>query len=104
MENSDDDGTTIIGDAHIRMKKKTLKTAASITIATWLDEMHKLRRNIKHRQTTNIIVSCATPEELQEADVQFKIKINAARGTALWTDRQGVGGQAVDTSTEEPPD
>ena len=32
----------LVGDAHIRMKKKTLKMAASITIATWLDELHDL--------------------------------------------------------------
>ena len=40
----------LVGDAHIRMKKKTLKTAASITIATWLDELHDLRRKIKNRK------------------------------------------------------
>ena len=94
----------LIRDAHIRMKKKTLRTAASITIATWLDELHELRRKIKCRKTTYIILSIATPEELQEADEQFKGKINAARGTTLRTDRQGVGERAVDTSTEEPPD
>ena len=32
----------LVGDVNIRMKKKTLKTAASITIATWLDEIHEL--------------------------------------------------------------
>ena len=93
----------VIEDAHIRMKKKTSKTAASITIVTWLDEIHDLKRKIKHRKTTNIIMSRATPEEPREADAQFKRKINAARGTTLWLDRQGVGEQAVDTSTEEPP-
>ena len=77
----------LIGDAHIRVKKKTLKTAASITIATWLDELHKLRRKIMRRKTTIIIMSRATSEELREADVQFKRKISAARGTTLWTDR-----------------
>ena len=56
------------------------------------------------RKTTNIIMSRATPEELQEADVQFKKKINAARGITLRTDRQGVGERTVDMSTEEPPD
>ena len=94
----------LVGDAHIRMKKKTLKTAASITIATWLDELHELRRKIKCRKTTNIIMIHTTPEELREAGVQFKRKINAARGTALQTDIHGVGERAVDTSTEEPPD
>ena len=59
----------LVGDAHIRMKKKTLKTAASITIATWLDELHDLRRKIKRRKTSSIILSCATSEELQEADI-----------------------------------
>ena len=49
-------------------------------------------------------MSCATPEELREADVQFKIKINASRGITLQTDRHGVGERAVDESTEEPPD
>ena len=94
----------LVGDAHIRMKKKTLKTAASITIATWLDELHGLRRKIKCMKATSIILSRATPEELQEADGQFKRKINAAQGMTLRTDRQGVGEQAVNTSTEEPPD
>ena len=56
------------------MKKKTLKTAAPKTISTWLDEMQELRRKIKHRKTTNIILSSATPEELREADVRFKRK------------------------------
>ena len=94
----------LVGDAHIRMKRKTLKTSASITIATWLDELHDLRRKILRRKTTNIIMSSTTPEELREADVQFKRKIYAARGIVLRTDRQRVGEQAVDTSTEEPPD
>ena len=44
------------------------------------------------------------PEELREADEHFKRKINAARGTTIWTDRQGVWERAVDTSTEEQPD
>ena len=33
-------------------------------------------------------MSCADPEKLREADVQFKQKINAARGMTLWTDRE----------------
>ena len=33
----------------------------------------------------------ADPEELHEADKQFKRKINAAQGMTLQTDRQGVG-------------
>ena len=41
----------LIGDAHIQMKKKTLKTAASITIATWLDEMQELSQ--KKTQANN---------------------------------------------------
>ena len=36
----------LVGDTNIRMKKKTLKTAASIAIATWLDEIHKYTINI----------------------------------------------------------
>ena len=65
----------LVGDAHIRMKKNTLKTASSITIATWLDELHDLRRKIKRRNSTNIIRSYATSEELLEADEQFKQNI-----------------------------
>ena len=72
----------LIGDAHIRMKKKTLKAAASITIATWPDEMQELRRKIKHRRTTSIMRSCA--KELREADVRFTRKM-------LRKDRHGVG-------------
>ena len=44
------------------------------------------------------------PEELREADEEFKRKLYRACGLSLRTDRQGVGEQAVDTSTEEPPD
>ena len=44
------------------------------------------------------------PETLRDADKEFKRQINRARGLSLRTDRQGVGEQAVDTSTEEPPD
>ena len=66
-------------------------------IATWLDELHDLRRKVLRRKTTNIIMSSTTPEELREADIKFKKKINAARGTTLRTDRH-------DMSTEEPPD
>ncbi len=44
------------------------------------------------------------PEELRKADKEFKRKINRARVLTIRTDRQGVGEQAVDTSTEEPPD
>ena len=46
----------------------------------------------------------ADSETLHEVDEKFKQKINAARGKTLRTDRQVVGEQAVDTSTEEPPD
>ena len=94
----------LIGNAHIRMKKKTPKTAASITILTWLDELYDLEGKILRGKTTDILMSSATPEELREAGVQFKRKITTARGTALRRDKQGVGEQAVDTSTEEPPD
>ena len=52
----------------------------------------------------NIIMAYGVPEDLHEADEEFKRKINRARGLSLRTDRQGVGEQAVDTSTEEPPD
>ena len=55
----------LVGDAHIRMKKKTLKTAASITIATWLDELHDLKRKIESRKTASIILSCALSDEQQ---------------------------------------
>ena len=94
----------LVGDTHIRMKKKILKTAASITIATWLDEIHDLRRRIKCGKTESIIMGMANPEELRKADKQFKQKIYAARGLTLRTDRQGVGERAVDMSTEEPPE
>ena len=82
----------------VPVKKKTLKTAASITIATWLDELHDLRRKILCRKTTNIIMSSATPEKLQEAVVQFKRKIkehdimdgrsDRELGNELWTPQQ----------------
>ena len=49
-------------------------------------------------------MSMTNTETLREADKQFKQKIHAARGSTLQTDRQGVREQAVDTSTEEPPD
>ena len=44
------------------------------------------------------------PEELLDAEEQFKRKINAAQGLSLRTDRQVTGERAVVTSTEEPPD
>ena len=81
----------LVGDAHIQLKNKTLKTSASITIATWLDEINDLRRKIKCGQKESIIMSCADLEDLCKADEQFKRKINAARGKKLRTDRQGVG-------------
>ena len=86
------------------MKKKTLKTAASITIATWLDEIDELQRRMQHGKTESIVMSMTNTETLREADKQFKRKIYAARGLTLRTDRHGVGERAVDTSTEEPPD
>ena len=92
----------LVGDAHIRMRKKTLKTAESITIAAWLDELHDLRQKIKRGQKESIIMGYTTPEDLREADAQFKRKINAARGMTLRMDRQGVEEGAVDTSIEEP--
>ena len=87
----------LVGDAHVRMRKKALETAASITIATWLDELHDLRQKIKHGQKESINMGYANPEDLRKADKQFKRK-------TLRTDRHGVGERAVDTSTEEPPD
>ena len=58
----------------------------------------------KARKKESIKMICADPEDLREADEQFKQKINAARGMTLRTDRQGVGERAVDMSTEEPHD
>ena len=94
----------LVGDANIRMKKKTLKTAASINIATWLDEIHELRRRMQCGKTVSLVMSMTNSETLREANKQFKRKINAVRGLTLRTDRQEVGERAVDTATEEPPD
>ena len=94
----------LVGDVAIQMRSKTLKMAASITIATWLDELMAQRQRIQRRQQENIIMSWTDPEELRDEDERFKRKIYAARRLSLGTNRQGVGEQAVDTSTEEPPD
>ena len=91
----------LVGDLAINMRRKT---AASILIATWLDDLMDQRRRIQRRRTENILMHMTDPEELREADEQFKQKIYAARGLSLRTERQGVGEQAVNKSTEEPPD
>ena len=54
-----------MSDIHLRLKKKTLTAAASITIATWLDERHELRRRIQRGKTESIIVGFTEPEELE---------------------------------------
>ena len=59
------------------MKKKTLKTAPSIIITKWLDELHDLPRKRERRKSTSTIRNCATTEELREADEQTTY---AARG------------------------
>ena len=94
----------LVGDANIPMKKKTLKMAASITIATWLEEIHALQQRIQHGKTTSIVMDMTDTETLREADEQLKRKIYTVRGLTLRADRHGVGERAVDTSTEEPPD
>ena len=68
----------LVGDVNIRMKKKTLKIAASITIATWLDEIYELRRKMQRGKTESIAVSMTNLETLRKADKQFKHKIYAA--------------------------
>ena len=85
------------------MRRKTVKTAASIFIATWLDDLMEQQRRIQRRRTENILMHMMDPEELREADERFKHKIYRARRVSLRTERQGVGEQAVDMSTEEPP-
>ena len=94
----------LVGDVEIKMRSKTLKTTASTLIATWLDELKDQQRRIQSRKQGSILMTFTDPEALREADKEFKRKINRARGLSLRTDRQGVGEQAVDTSTEEPPD
>ena len=94
----------LVGDVEIKMRSKTLKTAASILIATWLDELIAQQRRIQRRKKENIIINWADPEELRDADERFKRKIYRARGLSLRTERQGVGEQAEDTSAEESPD
>ena len=94
----------LVGEVEIKLRNKTLKTTASTLIATWLAELQDLRQRIQRRKQESILMTWTDPEELREADKQFKRKIYAARGLSLRTDRQGVGEQAVDTSTEEPPD
>ena len=69
----------LVGDVNIQMKKKTLKTAVSITIATWLDEIHELRRRMQRGKTASLVMSMTAPETLRKADKQFKRKINAAK-------------------------
>ena len=58
----------LVGDIAINMRRKTLKTAASILIATWLDELMAQRRQIQRRQQENIIMNWTNPEELHDAD------------------------------------
>ena len=94
----------LVGDVEIKLRSKTLKTTASTLIATWLDELKDQRRRIQSRKQESLLMTYGDPEELREADKEFKRKINRARGLTIRTDRQGVGEQAVDTSTEEPPD
>ena len=69
----------LVGDIAINMRRKTLKTAASILIATWLDELMAQRRQIQRRQQENIIMNWADPEELRDAGERFKQKLNRAR-------------------------
>ena len=69
----------LVGDIAINMRRKTLKTAASILIATWLDELMAQRRQIQRRQQENIIMNWTNPEELRNADERFKQKLNRAR-------------------------
>ena len=73
-------------------------------MATWLDELMAQRQRIQRGQQENINMNWIDPEELRDADERFKQKIYAARGLSLRTERQEVGKQAVDKSTEEPPD
>ena len=94
----------LVGDVNIRMNKKTLKTAALITIATWLDETNALRRRMQRGKTASTVMIMTDPETLCETDKQFRRKIYAARGLTSRMDRHRVGERAVDTSTEEPPD
>ena len=94
----------LVGEVEIKLRNKTLKTTASTLIATWLAELHDLRRRLQNRKQGSILMALTDPEVLREADTEFKRKINRARGLTIRTDRQGVGEQAVDTSTEEPPD
>ena len=94
----------LVGDVEIKLRNKTLKTTASTLIATWLAELHDLQRRIQRRKQESILMTFTDPEALREADTKFKRKINRARGLTIRTYRQGVGEQAVDTSTEEPPD
>ncbi len=61
----------LVGDANIQMKKKTLKTAASITISTWLDEIHELQQRMQRGETESIVVSMTNTESLRKADKQL---------------------------------
>ena len=58
----------LVGDIAINKRRKTLKTAASILIATWLDKLMAQRRQIQRRQQENIIMNWTDPEELRDAD------------------------------------
>jgi len=69
----------LVGDIVINMRRKTLKTAASILIATWLDELMAQQQQIQRRQQENIIMNWTNPEELHDADERFKQKLNRAR-------------------------
>ena len=62
----------LVGNIAINMRRKTLKTAASILIATWLDELIPQRWRIQRGQQENIIMNWTDPEELCDADERFK--------------------------------
>ncbi len=69
----------LVGDVAIQMRSKTLKTAASILIATWLDELMAQRRSIQRGKKENIITNWTDPEELRDADERFKKNIQSLR-------------------------
>ena len=62
----------LVGDVEIKLRSKTLKTTASTLIATWLDELKAQRRRIQRGKQESILMTYADPEELREADDEFK--------------------------------
>ena len=87
-----------------RWRRRLLKRTPTGDITNWLNECKEQRNKARRGQSTNIMTSMLSQEELDNADAAFKLKLAIAQRARYRRTRTGGTASDPDERNEEPPD